>query len=119
MSQIRRDRCVQNFLLVASSLFALHPTALALTDHHYVETTRSTCSFAIAEKESLATVYVDASDHAGVVRATGDLQSDIARVTGRTPAIINQPSHNYASVIIIGTIGKSAAIDRLIREKKI
>jgi hypothetical protein len=119
MSQIRRDRCVQTLLLLASSLLALHTTAIALADRHYVGTTRSTGDFTIAEKESLATVYVDASDHAGVVRATGDLQSDIARVTGRTPTIINQSSHNYASVIIIGTIGKSAAIDRLIREKKI
>ena len=120
MSRIRRDRCVQAFLLLASSLFALHTKAIALAERHYVETAHSTGNFTIAEKESLATIYVDASDHAGVVRATGDLQADIARVTGHSPAIINQtPTRNYTSVIIIGTIGKSAAIDQLIREKKI
>lgn len=94
--------------------------ALALGGPHYVETAHHDGGFTIAEKQSLATIYVDASDQPGVVRAAGDLQSDIARVTGHTPAITHQISAaGVASLVIIGTIGKSAAIDRLIREKKI
>ncbi|MDR1557115.1 MAG: glycosyl hydrolase 115 family protein [Tannerellaceae bacterium] len=49
----------------------------------------------------------------GVVRAINDLKDDFRKVTGNTPAA-NSP---YA--LIIGTKGKSALIDRLIREGKI
>ena len=119
-SWFRRYGCVQNSSLLALSLFVAHTTAFALSEHHYVEATRHTDDFTIADKRSLATIYLDANDHAGVIRAAGDLQSDIARVTSRAPAMLTQTSATgSASLIIIGTIGKSSVIDRMVREKKI
>ena len=67
----------------------------------------------------VADLYVDTNDFAGVVRAAGDLQADIARVTGLSPAIVHEEKNLGKNVIIVGTIGKSEIIDRLIREKKI
>ncbi len=104
--------------LAALSLLTSHGTGFALGQAKYVEFVPHPQDFAIAQEGSLATVYVDASDHAGVVRAVGDLRADVARVTGRTPAITNQ-TPSGASLIIVGTLGKSAIIDRLIRERKI
>jgi Glycosyl hydrolase family 115/Gylcosyl hydrolase family 115 C-terminal domain len=103
-----------------ATLFLLtwHGAGSALGQAKYVEFVRHPNDFAIAAGESLANIYVDASDHAGVVRAVGDLRADVARVTGRTPAIANKPEP-ITCLIIVGTIGKSAVIDRLIREKKI
>jgi hypothetical protein len=69
--------------------------------------------------KTAAGIYVDASDHAGVVRAIADLQADITRVTSCNPAIGHDEQHLGANAIIVGTIGKSQLIDRLIREKKI
>ncbi|MDR2805100.1 MAG: glycosyl hydrolase 115 family protein [Dysgonamonadaceae bacterium] len=58
-------------------------------------------------------VLSDEADHKGVLRAVNDLKDDFRKVTGNTPAT------GGTSVIIIGTAGKSAAIDRLIKESKI
>jgi Glycosyl hydrolase family 115/Gylcosyl hydrolase family 115 C-terminal domain len=99
-------------------LLTSHGTGFALGQTKYVEFGRRPNDFAIAEGESLTTIYVDANDHAGVVRAVDDLRADVARVTGRTPTITNETGPDV-SLIIVGTIGKSAVIDRLIREKKI
>ncbi len=100
------------FLACASNGFALG-------QKQYVETSRRTGDFVIAQRQSLATIYVDPNDHAGVVRAVNDLQADIARVTGRTAALSNAASTLSTNSIIIGTIGKSAIIDQLIAGKKI
>jgi len=54
-----------------------------------------------------------------VVRAAHDLQADVARVTGRSPRVADVESILGTNAIIIGTIGKNAVIDRLIRQRKI
>lgn len=104
--------------LAALSLLTSHGTGFALGQAKYVEFVPHPQDFAIAQEGSLATIYVDASDHAGVVRAVNDLRADVARVTGYTPVITNK-TPSGASLILVGTIGKSAIIDRLIRERKI
>jgi glycosyl hydrolase family 115 (putative glucuronidase)/glycosyl hydrolase family 115 len=97
--------------------------SLALGHGHYVETVRGPGSFTIADGQNLTGIYVDASDDAGVARAAADLQADIVRVTGRTPIIVNDASNSETRLgrdeIIIGTVGKSAIIDQLIKEHKI
>ena len=60
--------------LAALSLLTWQGKGLALGQSKYVEFVRHPNDFAIAEAESLATIYVDANDHAGVVRAVGDLR---------------------------------------------
>ncbi len=63
-----------------------------------------------------AVVLVDAEDFQPVQRVAGDLQQDLARVAGSPPpvqATIGRP------VVIIGTIGKSPTIDRLIADRRL
>ncbi len=93
--------------------------AFALGQTRYVETVNSSGSFPLVQARAAAAIYVDSSDHAGVVRAAGDLVADIARVTGSTPATTHDDRSLGANAVIAGTIGKSALIDRLIREGKI
>jgi glycosyl hydrolase family 115 (putative glucuronidase)/glycosyl hydrolase family 115 len=85
----------------------------------YVETVNADGSFPLVQSKVAAVVYVDSRDHAGVVRAAGDLVMDISRVTGFTPATAHDDQNLGAHVVIAGTVGKSALIDRLIREGKI
>ena len=66
-----------------------------------------------------APLWVDAGDFPGVLRAANDLQKDVARVTGQTPVVSHAPDGPGANAIIIGTIGKSAMIDKLIRDHRI
>ena len=93
--------------------------AFALGQVQYVEFNSTENSFPIAEKAAAANLYVDTNDFTGVVHAAGDLQADINRVTGFLPAIKHAKNSPGKNVIIVGTIGKSEIIDRLIREKKI
>jgi hypothetical protein len=70
---------------------------------------------ALAQNGRAARLYVDPSDHAGVIRAAGDLQADIARVSSTQPALSKDGKPAGADIVIIGTIGKSALIDQLIK----
>ena len=76
-------------------------------------------AFPMVQKGVAADLYADTNDFAGVLRATGDLQADIARVTDLSPHRVFDQSHLGKNAILIGTIGKSALVDRLIREGKI
>ncbi len=92
--------------------------AFSLGELQYIETTPSSFSFPIVDHSHAATIYVDSEDDAGVIRAAGDLQADIRRVSGSIPAVAHMAPFP-ANVILIGTIGKSRIIDRLIQDKKI
>lgn len=80
--------------------------------------------FCIVKDGKAATIVVDKNDWKGVVRAANDLSDDVRKVAG-TKAPISSPEgdtdalkSNEASVIV-GTIGKSRIIDRLVKQKKI
>jgi hypothetical protein len=105
-------------LLLVSVLLAPRDS-LAIGQERYVEGVPSRGSFPIVQGNAAATIYVDSSDLAGVVRAASDLKADVARVTGLSPAISHEGKNLGKNIIIIGTIGKSLLIDRLIRERKI
>jgi hypothetical protein len=62
---------------------------------------------------------VHANDYPGVVRAVHDLQDDIKKVTGCTAAIVSEAANRAPSIILIGTLGRSAIIDRLVRDRRI
>ena len=110
---------VQRSLVFTICAFAWLPACFALGQPRYVETKASRGSFAIAKPRAVTTIYADAADFPGVIRAAGDLQADIERVTGQTPEIAQEPTDHGLGVIIVGTIGKSHIIDQLIRDKEI
>jgi len=109
----------QTVLLIVLGFLALPVCAHALGPSLYVENVPSRDSFPIVRKNTAAPIYVDTNDWAGVIRATGDLQADVARVTGLSPAILHEGLNPGKNVILVGTIGKSEIIDRLIRDRKI
>src|SRR5215469_5771838 len=110
---------IGKLLIVIFSLVS-GSNCFALGEIPYIETTPASGSFPIVQKNSTATICVDTNDFAGVIRAAGDLQADITRVTSRKPELLltRQPKTG-PNLILIGTIGKSAIIDDLIRAKKI
>lgn len=98
---------------------ALAGNSFALGEFQYVNTTPEQGGFPVCEKGSVAAISVDANDFAGVIRAAGDLQTDIERVTGLTPKMLPGKKLSGANVILAGTIGRSRMIDELIRAGKI
>ena len=108
------------FRSLCISSIALAFKCFGLGQSQYVQTSPASGSFPIVEKNSTATICVASNDFAGVLRAAGDLQADITRVTSRKLELLlaSQPKAG-PNLILIGTIGKSAIIDDLIRAKKI
>jgi len=107
------------FLLGFIGLLGFPCLAPAIGQPRYVEQVYRPGSFILVRGKIAAPIYVDSADHAGVVRAVGDLKADVGRVTNCTPAVANGEQRLGANAIIVGTIGKSRLIDRLIREGKI
>ena len=87
--------------------------------------TNSAGSRALVDGGKQATILVDPTDWPGVLRAAGDLQSDLQKVTGQKPRLVNvtaSASLTASSLsqyskpttpILIGTLGKSALIDQV------
>jgi len=107
-------------LILACGLWLTTPVnSFALGEPQFVEITPQPGGFPICQNGSVAAIRIDPNDFAGVVRAAGDLQADIQRVTGQRPAILSGNGKSPANVILVGSLGKSRLIDELIREKKI
>jgi hypothetical protein len=95
------------------------PLALALSEGGYVDEQPGAGSFAIVRNKVAATLHVDAGDYAGVIRAANDLAADIERVTGCAPKLSQEEHIAGSEMILVGTLGKSRALDRLVREGKL
>jgi endo-1,4-beta-D-glucanase Y len=91
----------------------------AIGQEQYVDSNPGKGSFCIAQKNDVAGIYIDSNDYAGVIRAGNDLRADINRVTGQIAKVLNTETGLGKNTIIIGTIGKSPVIDRLIKDGKI
>ena len=84
--------------------------------------TAQTGKFCIAKDGKAATIVVDENDWKGVLRAANDLSDDVRKVTGTAAAVMVNGQRSMVNgqwSIIVGTIGKSKLIDRLIKQKKI
>jgi len=75
--------------------------------------------FALFAGGTAAPVWVSGRDHAGVVRVAEDLRADIQRVTGVMPEQLKNDTPIPSHVVLLGTLGKSPLIDRLVNEGKL
>lgn len=100
-------------------LLAGTPAARALGDPAYVRFEPVKNGFALAQNQRVAMLFVDAAEDSGVQRAARDLQADLQRVTGATAAIVSTKKDLQGRVVVIGTPGKSALIDDLVRRHKL
>jgi hypothetical protein len=105
------------FALLAAGLAA--PSARALGEPDYVAVGRAPGGMALWEEDRVASLYVDPDDFKGVHRAVDSLQADFVRASGRRPAIVTSAEDLTGTAIIIGSIGRSAVVDRLIAEGRI
>jgi len=83
-----------------------------------IQHTAARGAFEIAADGRTAAVYVDPEDWKGVIRAAKDLGDDVRKVTG-TASKVEEEINPATGSILIGTIGKSRIIDKLVVEKKI
>ena len=80
-------------------------------------------AFCIAKDGRAAAIVADNEEWKSVVRAAYDLSDDIRKVAGVSATLQMRNGkgemRNEGGSIVVGTIGKSRLIDRLIRQKKL
>jgi hypothetical protein len=84
----------------------------------YIDTNSTKNAFQIVANGKATDIYVDPKDEKGVARAARDLASDVGKVSG-IEAKLNEQVKAPQGSILIGTIGSSQMIDKLIADKKI
>jgi hypothetical protein len=99
-------------ILVTANLFAAESPSVS-------GTAQSIGDFALVQSGSAATIVYDGTD-AKVVATTANLfAGDVQRVTGLLPAVTNTLAGAKGRIVLIGTIGHSSNLDRLIAAGKI
>jgi hypothetical protein len=96
---------------------AVAPAAVAAPagpDAGYVVTRTGRGHFPLVAGGRAAPIVVSAGDHAGVLRVAGDLATDLRRATGVQPAVSHDAVPAGRDPVIVGTIGRSALIDRIV-----
>ncbi|HZC51693.1 MAG TPA: glycosyl hydrolase 115 family protein, partial [Mycobacterium sp.] len=85
----------------------------------YISETAAPDRFPLVAGGAAAPLVVNSGDYPGVMRAVGDLRTDIGRVTGVEPAVSADSLPAADHVVIIGTVGTSALVDGLVRAGKL
>ncbi|KAL0563435.1 hypothetical protein V5O48_018632, partial [Marasmius crinis-equi] len=114
-----------NLNALAGAVFAIH---LLLPVHGLgqpscVTFQSSNESFPVVSNGNPAPVLLSSDDWPGVHRAALDFASDIEKVTGVKPQLINvtseQPPSSGSRPIIVGTLGRSALIEQVVNTTKL
>ncbi len=80
---------------------------------------KETGAFPVVSTEQATMIYVDSSDYWLVRKVADFFQQDIEKVTGKKPLIVNSLPASAKNIIIIGSLGQSSAIKKLVTEKKL
>src|SRR5262245_40405472 len=103
-----------NFPALALALLAVTPLpGQSRGDEHYVASSESAGSFPLVAGGRAAAIHVSAQDYPGVIRAANDLRLDVGRVT-RIEPVIRIDGAPGGRAVLVGTLGKSPLIDRLV-----
>ncbi len=107
---------MKKIILLSLLISSINITFAAGTDQ-FISFKESLASFTITSNGKSVPIIVSSNEHKGVVRAAKDLLNDIQKVSGNPSDLLVDQIAPQA--IIIGTIGQSEIIDRLIRINKI
>jgi len=104
-------------ICMASGLCCTH--AVALGDPQRVSFTPERGGFALADGKHLAPLCVGAADWPGVALAVVSFAGDEQAVTGQKPETSQKIPVDAANLVLVGTVGRSPMLDRLIASGKL
>lgn len=104
---------------LAVLVFIVWRAAFAFQGDSYVSTKNGRDSFTLFSANKAAPLHVSAQDFPGVVRVAKHLRTDIARVSNVAPELAIDAIPNAKEFVVIGTLGKNALLERLVRDKKL
>lgn len=106
------------YLFVFLTIALLIPDVKAVASEPFITTKKSSGSLLIKDRTANPALVINTGADKGVMRAVFNLQADFLKVTGASPALLNQSAKSEQPLIIIGTLGTSSFIDDLIKNKK-
>ena len=107
------------FTLVAFFGGALPQIALARNNESYISTKKGKGNFTLSASGKSAPLYVSSKDYPGVIRVLKHLQIDISRVTNAQPDLSIDTIPGSKEIVLVGTLGRSPLIDKLVQDKKL
>ncbi len=116
MSPVSRN-CIRSLFWVL--FLGLPQSGFSLGEKPYVSFDGKGREFSLSSNGKSAPLCASVQDHPGVLRVLNLFQADIAAVTGAAPEISLDKVPSSNEVVIIGTLGKSPLIDKLVRGRKI
>jgi len=106
------------FIFLLTLLFTALYNSASAGDIPYVTTKPASGAFSLAVSGNPAPIFANANDHEGVMMALKNLQADVKAVTGTEPTLSTDKVYGK-QVVIVGTLGKSELIDKLVKLKKL
>jgi hypothetical protein len=100
--------------MAAAGAAPLLPGVLPTAAHAAPAQPSARPGFSLVDGGTAVDVFVDPADDPAVVRAAGDLCADVERVSGVRPRLLDAVPERAERVVLVGTIGASTVIDRLI-----
>lgn len=85
----------------------------------FVSTEAASGKFPLVANGKAAPIVVSKDDYDGVVRVADDLSNDILQVTKVKPTVANDVSSSAKEVVLLGSLGKSPLIDKLVSGGKL
>jgi hypothetical protein len=82
----------------------------------YVSPSPGIGRFTLATAGRPAPIVASSQDYPGVIRAARSLQADVGRVTSGVPDLSLDSIPAARELIVVGTLGRSPLVDRLVRE---
>jgi hypothetical protein len=114
------SRLSLSLLLLAPALSQAQQTPAPPLSEHYISAKKASGSFPLVAGGQAAPLYMSDNEWAGVQRAARDVQADIKRVTGREPQLLTDaPAASQEPVVLVGTLGHSPLIDKLVQAGKL
>jgi hypothetical protein len=101
--------------LITSCLAAKKPSDTT----SYISVNKGEGRFALSSSGKSAPLCVSSKDYSGVIKVAKLLQTDIEKVTNSKPEIFVDEIPKSKELVIIGTLGKSKIIEKLVTNKKI
>lgn len=110
---------VKRWLSAAFVALVLAVTGTVRAGETYVVSKADAGSFPVVAGGQVAGIYVDSKDWPGVIRAAGDLKTDLQKVGGHEAALSHDATKLGKQVIFAGTLGKGGIIDDFAKSGKI
>ncbi|HEY9167555.1 MAG TPA: glycosyl hydrolase 115 family protein [Candidatus Kryptonia bacterium] len=93
--------------------------AFAVGGDSFVRFEKVGAGFPLSSSGRPAPLLVSSNDYPGVLLILKDFQEDVEAATGAKPEIYTDTVPSNGEIVIVGTIGRSALVDKLVQQKKI